>query len=86
MGTPVDDVTISGAALLLFTGILTAVVGAMVSMFHLAWRERDRSDTRFQTQLERMEAQYDTRYREIITILRELTAAVQALKGPSQSV
>jgi hypothetical protein len=76
----VDDVTISGAALLLFSGILTAVIGAMVSMFHLAWRERDRTDARVQAQFIRMQEQYDVRYREIIAILRELTVAVQALK------
>jgi hypothetical protein len=40
---PSGDVVISSAALALFTTILTAVVGALVALFFMAWRERDRS-------------------------------------------
>ncbi len=86
MGTPVDDVTVSGAALLLFTGILSAVVGALVSMFHLAWKERDRSDERMRTYFTAREGQYEARYSElavllqrILTEMQEVTAAVHAL-------
>lgn len=55
---PGGDVLISGPALALFTTMMGAVIGALVGMFWLAWREKQRS-------YDDLKAQYDVRYADM---------------------
>lgn len=55
---PGGDVLISGPALALFTTMLGAVVGALVALFWLLLREKDRS-------FAELKAQYDARYGDV---------------------
>jgi hypothetical protein len=52
------DLTVSSAALALFTTMMTAVIGALVGMFWLAWREKDKS-------YQELKLQYDARYADM---------------------
>ena len=55
---PAGEVVVSASALALFTTMMSAVVGALVGMFYLAWREKQRS-------YDELKAGYDARYADM---------------------